>query len=117
MTPIAVLGAGSWGTALAVHLSHAGHDVRLWARNAELVREMQARHANATYLPDIVLPASVQPTSSLEEALDRAELVVVTLPSHGTRLVIRSAARFVPKQALIVSAIKGIEQDTLMRIS
>src|ERR1700730_1062925 len=117
MKQIAVLGAGSWGTALSAHLANAGHQVRLWGRNADLVEEIKSRRANATYLPDVVLPASVAPTSSLEDALDRAELVVAALPSHGTRAVIRVAAPFVPRQALIVSAIKGLEQETLLRIS
>src|SRR3984893_12537938 len=117
MKHIAVLGAGSWGTALSAHLANAGHHVRLWGRNADLVEEIKSRRANATYLPDVVLPASVAPTSSLEDALDRAELVVAALPSHGTRAVIRVAAPFVPRQALIVSAIKGLEQETLLRIS
>jgi glycerol-3-phosphate dehydrogenase (NAD(P)+) len=117
MKQIAVLGAGSWGTALSAHLANAGHQVRLWGRNADLVEEIKSRRANATYLPDVVLPASVAPTSSLEDALARAELVVAALPSHGTRAVIRVAAPFVPRQALIVSAIKGLEQDTLLRIS
>ena len=117
MKRIAVLGAGSWGTALAAHLALAGHDVRLWGRNAGLIQEMQARRANATYLPDVVLPAAVWPTSSLEDALTLAELVVAALPSHGTRAVIRAAAPFVPRQALIVSATKGLEQETLLRVS
>ena len=78
---------------------------------------MKARRANAVYLPDIVLPRGVVPTASLEEALQRADIVVAALPSHGTRNVIRAAAPFIPRQALIVSATKGIEQDTLLRVS
>jgi glycerol-3-phosphate dehydrogenase (NAD(P)+) len=117
MKEIAVLGSGSWGTALAVHLARAGHEVRLWGRNADLIEELKSRRANVIYLPGIVLPASVLPTSSLEEALARAELVVAALPSHGTRAVIRAAAPFVPRKALIVSATKGLEQDTLLRVS
>ena len=117
MSTVAVLGSGSWGTALACHLASAGHDVRLWGRNAELIGEMKARRANAVYLPDIVLPAGVAPTASLEEALRRAEIVVAALPSHGTRAVVRSAAPFIARQAVIVSATKGLEQDTLLRVS
>src|SRR5688572_14355663 len=117
MKTVAVLGSGSWGTALAFHLASAGHDVRLWGRNAELIEEMKVRRANAVYLPDIVLPAGVVPTASLDEALRRADIVVAALPSHGTRAVIRSAAPFISRQALIVSATKGIEQDTLLRVS
>ena len=117
MKNVSVLGTGSWGTALAFHLANAGHNVRLWGRNPELIREMTLRRTNAVYLPDIVLPPGVAPTASLEEGLHRSDIVVAALPSHGTRAVIRSAAPFVPRQALIVSATKGLEQDTLLRAS
>jgi glycerol-3-phosphate dehydrogenase (NAD(P)+) len=117
MKNVAILGSGSWGTALASHLGNAGHDVRLWGRNADLIRDMKSRRANAVYLPDVLLPAGVAPTASLEEALDRAEIVVAALPSHGTRAVIRSASPFIPRPALIVSATKGLEQETLLRVS
>lgn len=113
----AVLGAGSWGTALAVHLGTNGHRVRLWGRDAALVREMCARRANPTYLPDIVFPESVLPTSALDEALDGAEFVVGAVPSHGTRDVMRAAAPLVPAGAIVVSATKGLETDTLRRMS
>lgn len=113
----AVLGAGSWGTALAVHLGANGHRVRLWGRDAALVREMRARRANPTYLPDIVFPESVLPAATLDEALDRAEFVVGAVPSHGTRDVMRAAATLVPPGAILVSATKGLEVDTLLRMS
>jgi glycerol-3-phosphate dehydrogenase (NAD(P)+) len=117
MKNVAILGSGSWGTALAFHLASAGHSVRLWGRNAGLIDDMRLRRVNDVYLPDIVLPPAAMPTASLEEALHKAEIVVAAVPSHGTRVVIRSAAPFVPRQALIVSATKGIEQDTLLRVS
>jgi glycerol-3-phosphate dehydrogenase (NAD(P)+) len=117
MRRTAVLGAGSWGTALAGHLATVGHDVTLWARDPALVRDIAARRANAVYLPDVALPAAVQPTASLEEALRGAELVVCAVPSHGVRTVIRSAVAFVPPAVTVVSATKGLEPDTLLRIS
>lgn len=117
MRKTAILGSGSWGTALAFHLSSAGHEVRLWGRNPDLINDMRSRRVNAMYLPDIVLPATVFPTSSLEEALEKAEFVVAALPSHGARAVMRAAAPFVPRPALIISATKGIEQETLLRVS
>jgi glycerol-3-phosphate dehydrogenase (NAD(P)+) len=117
MKNVAILGAGSWGTALAAHLGQTGHHVRLWGRNADLIADIQGRRANATYLPDVLLPPSVTPTASLEEALARADFVVAALPSHGTRAVLRAAAPFVPRHAVLVSATKGLEQDTLLRIS
>jgi glycerol-3-phosphate dehydrogenase (NAD(P)+) len=117
MKNVAILGSGSWGTALAFHLANAGHEVRLWGRNADLIAEMRLQRINPIYLPDAVLPAAVTPTASLQEALYKAEIVVAAVPSHGTRAVLRSAAPWVPRQALIVSATKGIEQDSLLRVS
>jgi glycerol-3-phosphate dehydrogenase (NAD(P)+) len=113
----AVLGAGSWGTALAVHLAAHGHHVRLWGRDAVAVREMQRRRANPTYLPDVVFPAAVEPVETLETALAGAEIVVGAIPSHGTRAVMRQAAPFVPADAIVVSASKGLETETLRRMS
>lgn len=113
----AVLGAGSWGTALAVHLGHTGHDVTLWGRDHALLAEMVTRRANPTYLPDLTFPGAVRPTPSLSEALAGARLVIVAVPSHGLRLVMRSAAPHLPTGAVLVSATKGIETDTLARMS
>lgn len=117
MRQAAVLGAGSWGTALAMHLARTGHPVRLWARDPALVRDMLARRANAVYLPDVAFPAGLQATDSLDYALDDAELVVCAVPSHGVRSVIRAAAPLLHRHATVVSATKGIESDTLLRIS
>src|SRR5437764_2999701 len=117
MRAIAVLGAGSWGTALAVHLGRLGHEVRLWGRDASLVDEIRARRANATYLPGVALPAQVDVTAALAEALRGTPLVVSAIPSHGCRAVMRDAAPHVARHATIVSATKGLESDTLQRMS
>src|SRR5215510_1695601 len=114
---IAVLGAGSWGTALAVHLGRAGHDVQLWARDAALVADMQTRRANAVYLSDITLPPSVSVTHSLADAVKGRSLVVAATPSHGCRAVVRAAVPHLSAGAVIVSATKGLESDTLLRMS
>jgi glycerol-3-phosphate dehydrogenase (NAD(P)+) len=114
---ITVLGAGSWGTALSVHLGRIGHDVRLWARDASLVSDMNARRANAVYLPDVTLPERVNVTHDLTAALSGSHLVVTALPSHGCRAVVRSAAPRIAKGAVIVSATKGLETDSLLRMS
>jgi glycerol-3-phosphate dehydrogenase (NAD(P)+) len=116
-TVVAVLGAGSWGTALAAHLAHAGHAVRLWARDAALARDIAERRANPTYLPDVILPSGVTPTASLESALHRVRVVVSAVPSHGTREVIRAAVPGIAPGAILVSATKGLEARTLLRIS
>ena len=114
---IAVLGAGGWGTALAVHLVRNGHEAWLWGRDAALIRELRARRANAVYLPDITFPPRLQCTSDVAEALDGADAVVVAVPSHGMRDVLRRAAPLVPRDAIVVSAAKGLERDTLFRPS
>ena len=117
MRTIAVLGAGSWGTALAVHLGRLGHDVRLWARDVQVAADISTRRANAIYLPDISLPETVIVTASIPEALSDIELVVFAVPSHGCRAVIRQAAPYLQPQATVVSATKGLESGTLLRIS
>ncbi|HEY2151972.1 MAG TPA: NAD(P)H-dependent glycerol-3-phosphate dehydrogenase [Vicinamibacterales bacterium] len=117
MRTVTVLGAGSWGTALAVHLGRVGHSVQLWARDQALVDDMATRRANAVYLPDVTLPPDVSVTHSLPEALDGAELVVAAIPSHGCRDVIRAASSSFAPGAVIVSATKGLEAITLLRMS
>jgi glycerol-3-phosphate dehydrogenase (NAD(P)+) len=113
----AVLGAGSWGTALAVHLARVGHDVRLWARDPALAASIGARHANPDYLPDVSLPDKVTVTSRLEIALQGTNLVVCAIPSHGCRDVMRAAAPHVEPGAVVVSGTKGLEAGTLLRMS
>lgn len=114
---IAVLGAGGWGTALAVHLVRTGHEAWLWGRDGTLIGDLRVRRANAVYLPDITFPARLKVTADLEEALADADMVVAAIPSHGMRQVLRRAAPFVPSNAIVVSAAKGLEQQTLFRPS
>ncbi len=114
---IGVLGSGSWGTALAVHLARTGHDVRLWARDASLAESMAATRVNSTYLPGIALPASLQPTSVLGDAVAGAESVVMAVPSHGLRTVARAASPLVDAGCTLVSATKGLEAGSMLRMS
>ena len=114
---MAVLGAGGWGTALAVHLSRSGHETVLWGRDPSLVADMRLRRANAVYLPDVILPRTLRLTSELDEALTSATCVVAAVPSHGTRAVLRAAAGWIKAGTVVVSATKGLEQDTLFRVS
>jgi glycerol-3-phosphate dehydrogenase (NAD(P)+) len=117
MKDIAVIGAGSWGTALSVHLARLGHGVRLWAREAEVVAQVRAERVNGMFLPGIALPESIEICDSLERAVTGMELVVLVTPSHGTRLVLRSAAPHLQPSAVVVSATKGLEVETLLRAS
>ena len=117
MKNMTVLGAGSWGTALAIHLGRLGNPVRLWGRDQGLIAEMMARRTNPTYLCDVSLPESVSPTASLEAAVDGAEYVIAAVPSHGMRDVIRALRPLLPQEATIVSGAKGLEVGTLARMS
>jgi glycerol-3-phosphate dehydrogenase (NAD(P)+) len=117
MKKVAILGSGSWGTALAVHLARIGHNVCLWARDPSLACQLSSTRINAVYLPGVELPTTVEVTSDLAMALSRAELVVSAVPAQGTRHVIRAAVPFVHSSATVVSAAKGLEVDTLLRMS
>lgn len=114
---IGVLGSGSWGTALAVHLARTGHDVRLWARDPELAAQMASTRVNASYLPGIELPATLRPTNALAEAVTGAEFVVMAVPSHGMRAVVRAASPFIRTGCTLVSATKGLEEGSMLRMS
>ena len=102
---------------MAVHLARAGHQTCLWARDPGFAADVQARRANAVYLPDITFPAGLRVTAELADALRGTEFIVAAVPSHGTREVIRQAAPHIARGATIVSATKGLEQDSLLRIS
>ncbi len=117
MRSVAVLGAGSWGTALAIHLERVGHDVRLWARDPVLVRDLADRRANAVYLADVTLPEAISVTGALNEALAGADLVVSAIPSHGCRAVMRAASAHIHAGATVVSATKGLEAESLLRMT
>jgi glycerol-3-phosphate dehydrogenase (NAD(P)+) len=93
------------------------YDVRLWARDPGLVEEMTARRANAVYLPDVLLPSNVVPLASIARAVEGAELLISAVPSHGVRDVWRAARPFVPPNTTIVSATKGLETETLLRMT
>ena len=114
MKRAAVLGAGAWGTALAKILSDKGERVVLYSRRPELPGEVEQKHENARYLPGIRLADELQVTDDLERAIAGADLVVLAVPSHAVRGVLGDIARDLPKDAPIVSATKGIENDTLM---
>jgi glycerol-3-phosphate dehydrogenase (NAD(P)+) len=117
MRTVTVLGGGSWGTALAVHLARQNHAVRLWVRDPALADDLTSARFNANYLPDIMLPPSVSVTHKIAEALAGSELVLVAVPSHGYRAVLKSAAPHLAKSTVIVSATKGLEVDTHLRMS
>ncbi|MGF1466298.1 MAG: NAD(P)H-dependent glycerol-3-phosphate dehydrogenase [Sandaracinaceae bacterium] len=113
----AVLGAGSWGTALAKSLADQGHRVRLWARRPEQAEDIQAHRENRDYLSGFTLPDTLSATSDLDGALSGAQLVLSVVPTHGLRAVLATVAPRLPPSAPILSCTKGIENSTLMLVS
>jgi len=115
---IAVIGAGAWGTALSIVLGrkHA-HAVRLWAYEVEVRDSIASRRVNEPFLPDYSIPETVAVTNSLQEALSGAEMVVSVMPSHHCRRLFREMAPLVHRDMLFVSASKGVENDTLSRMT
>ena len=116
---LCVLGAGSFGTALAVHLAGiGGHRVRLWVRDPELVERMRSTRANPRYLLGVEIPAGVEPTAEMAD-LTGCGIVLVAVPSYGFRQTLRRFLATVPadRPPVVVSTTKGIEPDTLARMS
>lgn len=113
----AVLGAGSWGTALASVLCENGHETTLWARSSAHAAEINQSHRNARYLPAMPLPVGLHVTSSLVAALTNVQLVVYAVPSSAIRALTTACASLITSSQVIAHAIKGFEPSTLQRIS
>jgi glycerol-3-phosphate dehydrogenase (NAD(P)+) len=113
----AVLGGGSWGTALASLLARTGHPVRLWLREEPIASQVNTARENPVYLPGVRLPEGIRATVDLAEALEGAELVLMVIPSEFCREVYRRAAPHVPRDARLISATKGFELTTLKRMT
>lgn len=109
---VGVIGAGSWGTALAFMLADKGYDVCIWAYEQEVVDSINQENENKLFLPGIELPKKLSASNSLEETCVGKDLIVVVTPSHVTRPVMSQAVEFLPKHVPIVCATKGIENDT-----
>jgi glycerol-3-phosphate dehydrogenase (NAD(P)+) len=109
---VGILGAGSWGTALGVHLARLGHEVMLWARNREFATTLARAQENPSYLPGVQFPATLRPTGSLEEVCGTAEMVVFVCPSSALRDLAEAVRPLVRADAVVVSAAKGVEQGT-----
>lgn len=118
MSRITVIGGGAWGTALAVVAARRGdHEVRLWALEKEVCESVNAEHVNNLFLPGIALPATLTADHNFREVLDRAEIVVSVMPSHHCRRTFEHMAQWLRPEMLFVSATKGVENDTLLRMS
>jgi glycerol-3-phosphate dehydrogenase (NAD(P)+) len=114
---IAVIGGGSWGTALANRLAINGHDVRLWAYEAELVREINEGHTNSLFLPGIQLHPSLACSGSLQEAVAGRTIILLVTPVQVMRGVLKQMSPHIETGAIIANASKGIELETLRTVS
>jgi glycerol-3-phosphate dehydrogenase (NAD(P)+) len=114
---VAVIGAGSWGTAFGSIPANKGVHTVLWARRQELAEAIATRHENPDYLADIELPPALTATHDLEQCLAGADVVVMAVPSHTFRDLFREVLLALPPRAPVISLAKGIEQDTNKRMS
>lgn len=114
---VAVVGGGSWGTALAIHLTRLGIAPRLWVREPELAELMREKRENSWYLPGIRLPVEIDPTPDLAQALKDAELALLVVPSHAFAAVVEAARPWVRPGVPLLSATKGLEPARDRRMS
>lgn len=116
---IAVLGAGSWGTALAKVLVENGHDVMIWSRveDKAIIDEINQKHTNEKYLKEITLPEGLVGTTDLKEALSNRETVLIVIPTVGIRSIAKQVNALVDEPKLFIHASKGLEQESYHRIS
>ncbi|MGB3707383.1 NAD(P)H-dependent glycerol-3-phosphate dehydrogenase [Gordonia sp. (in: high G+C Gram-positive bacteria)] len=112
-----VMGAGSWGTAMAKVLADSGNDVKIWARRSDLVDQINSNHENSDYLPGITLPSGIRGVTSVAEALADTDLVVCAVPSQSLRGNLEQWREHLPADAILLSLAKGVETSTGMRMS
>ncbi|HKC64083.1 MAG TPA: NAD(P)H-dependent glycerol-3-phosphate dehydrogenase, partial [Pyrinomonadaceae bacterium] len=117
MTRIAIIGAGSWGTALGIVAGRAGANVRLWSRNRDVVEAVNQRRVNSVYLASYEIPPGVEATCEMSRALSEAEIVLLAAPSHVTRELLTRMLPNAREEMVFVSATKGIEIESGKRMS
>lgn len=118
MSRIAVIGAGAWGTALSIALGRKGsNQVKLWAHEQEVQKDIEASRLNSKFLPGYPIPGTVIPTNNLQVALEGVDIVVSVMPSHHCRPVFKQMSEHIDRNMLLVSATKGLENDSLMRMT
>src|ERR1041384_6931478 len=104
MKRIAVIGGGSWGTALAIVAARAGQNVTLWSRNSNVVETVNRDHANPSYLSDVRIPEAVSATKELAAAVSQADLIVLAVPSHAVRQTLSTLANVDLSRTIVASA-------------
>ncbi len=114
---VSILGAGSWGTALAIHLAKKGIEVRLWVLEPEVCESIRLHRENPRYLPGIFIPEGVLPTLSQEEAIHNGDMTVLAVPSQWIRTVAGRISPFIRPGSILVNVAKGLEVNSLMRLS
>lgn len=114
---IAIIGAGSWGTALAVVLDSNGHEVCLWAREQEIADNINTQNHNPTYLPDLEIPASISCSTDLQATTRDRDMIVFATPSHTMREVASKVKPFLSGNEMVVTVSKGIEDKTYLTMT
>src|ERR1700739_2969640 len=118
MGEIAIIGAGAWGTALAIVAGRSGnHHVRLWAHEPEVKDSVEIHRENHLFLPGQTIPKNVQATNDLTEALRAAEIVISVMPSHHCRRLFTNMKPYLRPEMVFVSATKGLEEGSLLRMT
>jgi len=114
---IGILGAGSWATAIAVLLAHKGFSVRMWSILPDQVDEIKQTRENSSFLPGVTIPPGVEVLVDMERTLEDVDVVIYGVPSHAFRQVFRQSMPYLPGSAVLVNVAKGIEEDSLCRLS
>lgn len=114
---IGVIGGGSWGTSLAILLANKGYNVEMWLRDEKQFKEMEDTRVNQKYLPNVELPKNLKLTTDLEKASFRKDMLLLSIPTHGVREILNNSKLFINPEQIIVNVAKGIENESLLRIS
>lgn len=117
MTKVAVIGSGSWGTAIGIHLSKKNIDVHIWSNDPNQIEELNSKRESPNYLPGIKIPQEIIFTSELEDCLKDAEFVVIAVPSHVVREVAKNISSYLNDSQIIINVAKGIENVTSLTMS
>ncbi len=117
MKKITVIGAGSWGTALAIVLADNHFDVSIWSRREDQVKEINQIHTNEKYLPNVQLPKNITSTTSIEEAMQDSKYILFVMPTVATREILNLMKPYLTQEQLIIHSSKGLEPDSFKTIS
>jgi glycerol-3-phosphate dehydrogenase (NAD(P)+) len=116
-TVVGVIGGGTWGSTLSWLLAEKGHDVLLWLRDDRILEEINEKHLNSKYVPDLSLPPSIRATSLLQEVVCECHVIIIAVASHGFRKVVHQLGEHVDGSHILVHAVKGMEEGSFKRMS